>query len=101
MSRFSPAFLHDLAQVYSAGPVELTDLEQRFHRWRTAAQDRLKQELACLRPDDPLLCPVGLFEPLDLGRLETAQTRALAWLLDPGREHGFDSRLLTTFLRLV
>jgi hypothetical protein len=35
---------------------------------------------------------------MDYGRLETAHTRTLAWLLDPRKEHGFGSRLLEVLL---
>jgi len=35
---------------------------------------------------------------MDYGRLETAHTRALAWMLDK-REHGFGNQLLETLLR--
>lgn len=101
MSAFSSTFLGDLERVFSAGEVDLTDLGRRLDVWRVATRERLESEVARLQPDDPLLCPVGLFGPLDYGRLEVAQTRALAWFLDPRREHGFGTQLLTAFLRLV
>jgi hypothetical protein len=55
------------------------------------------QELA---KDDPLLCPISLFRTMDAGRLETAHTRTLAWLLDPRKdeEHGFGDMLLAALL---
>ena len=38
---------------------------------------------------------------MDYGRLETAHTRALAWLLDPSKEHDFGSKLLEALLERV
>jgi hypothetical protein len=35
---------------------------------------------------------------MDYGRLEVAHTRALAWLLDPSNEHGFDNALVKSML---
>jgi hypothetical protein len=66
-------------------------------RWRDHHQKLLKRYLKKLPPDDPLFCPVSLFGTMDYGRLETAHTRALAWLLDK-REHGFGFRLLAALL---
>jgi hypothetical protein len=68
--------------------------------WRGHHQRLLQQYLAQLPADDPLLCPVSLFGTMDYGRLETAHTRALAWLLDD-QDHGFGSRLLEALLRLL
>src|SRR5947208_458220 len=101
MGAFSPTFLADLERMHSAGEIDLAELGCRLVRWRATTRERLTKELARLPPDDPLLCPVGLFGPLDYGRLEVAQTRALAWFLDPRREHGFGPQLLVAFLRLV
>jgi hypothetical protein len=44
-------------------------------------------------------CPVSLFGTMDYGRLETAHTRTLGWLLDPGKEHGFGDKLISALLR--
>jgi len=56
--------------------------------------------LAELPADDPLRCPISLFRTMDYGRLETAHTRTLAWLLDPKKneEHGFGHALLEALL---
>ena len=50
---------------------------------------------------DPLRCSIGLFETLDLGFRETAHTRMLAWLMDSGKEHGFDDILISAFLKRI
>jgi hypothetical protein len=42
---------------------------------------------------------VSLFRTMDYGRLETAHTRALAWLLNPQGEHRFGSALLAGLLQ--
>jgi hypothetical protein len=38
---------------------------------------------------------------MDFGRLEAAHTRALAWLLDPKKEHGFGNSLVNSLLNEV
>jgi len=53
---------------------------------------------AKLPADDPLRCPISLFGVMERGRLETAHTAVLAWLLDPRREHGFGPALLAELL---
>lgn len=40
-------------------------------------------------PDSPLFAVATLFGPLSYGRLETALTRGLAYLMDPKESHGF------------
>src|SRR5262245_56355407 len=89
----SAAFLSDLAQVYATLPVvsdaNLHFLANRFDAWRRSTQEFVRTRLRELSDDDPLRCPISLFRTMDYGRLETAHTRTLAWLLDPQREHGF------------
>jgi hypothetical protein len=103
-----PNFVEDLeiadahAQA-SASPesvitlAELVTLGEELTGWRTHHQQLLQQYLAQLPADDPLRSPVSLFGAMDFGRLETAHTRALAWLLGD-REHGFRFRLLKALL---
>lgn len=56
--------------------------------------------MKALHPDDPILCPISLFRTMDVGRLETAHTQTLAWLLDSvNAEHGFGDTLLAAPLR--
>lgn len=106
--KLPPTFLNDLQVAYAyacASPSrqpavsveDLASLAGVFDEWRTSYRNRLQQYLERLPEDDPLLCPVSLFGTMDYGRLETAHTRALAWLLDD-REHGFGHRLLETLL---
>lgn len=70
-----------------------------FDGWRKTAKDNLLR--IDLKPGDPLLCPVSLLGTIDFGRLETAHTRTLAWLLNPGEAHGFGHRLVFPFLKRV
>jgi hypothetical protein len=110
---FSPQFLADLEAVYQASvvtlptkpdtsPVDLDWLANQFRTWRARQQERLRHLLNDLHEDDdPLRCPVSLFGTMDRGRLETAHTKTLAWLLDPSREHGFGDRLLRAVLGAV
>jgi hypothetical protein len=99
----SAAFLSDLEQVHATLPTpsdaNLEFLAKRFDEWRRATQQFVRTHLTELDKDDPLKCPISLFRTMDYGRLETAHTRALAWLLDPHGEHGFGTALLTALLR--
>lgn len=76
---------------------DLTSLAEDLKTWRSCHQQLLQQYLAQLLCDDPLRSPVSLFGTMDYGRLETAHTRALAWLLGD-REHGFGFQLLEALL---
>lgn len=94
------AYAH--AQAYSQQqPVisvaDLTSLAVDLKKWRHDYQQLLQKYLAKLPSDDPLLGQVSLFGTMDYGRLETAHTRTLAWLLD-NRKHGFGSQLLEALL---
>lgn len=73
-------------------------LEEKLKAWRNLYKGRLQQYLNRLPPDDPLFGHVSLFRTMDFGRLETAHTRALAWMLDD-QEHGFGHQLLEVLLR--
>jgi hypothetical protein len=100
----SAAFLSDLAQVHATlrdtSDANLPFLAKRFDEWRSVTRELVRTGLATLdRNTEPLLCPISLFRTMDYGRLETAHTRVLAWLLDPTREHGFGTTLLDTLLR--
>jgi len=109
----SPGFLNDLAAAYetvlaadaqqSVSTDELTFIGRRLQEWRSETQQELARLVSQLPKDDPLLCPVSLFGTMDYGRLETAHTRALAWLLDPdkNKEHGFGNKLLKALLERV
>ena len=102
------SFLADLDAVYTAArasarqqqevaAADLVSLGEALTAWREHNRRLLAGYLAQLPADDPLLNPVSLFGTLDYGRLETAHTRALAWLLGD-REHGFGFRLLEALL---
>ena len=99
----STVFRSDPANVYTKLPVpsavDLQFLGDRFKKWRESTQDFVRDRLAELDKDDPLKCPISLFRTMDYGRLETAHTRVLAWLLDPEAEHGFGTALLAPLLR--
>ena len=101
-------FLKDLEDTYAHArafspqqPVvsvaDLISLAEDLKTWRSHHQRLLQQYLDKLRCDDPLLGPVSLFRTMDYGRLETAHTRTLAWMLDK-QEHGFGSQLLEALL---
>ena len=103
----SSTFLKDLESAYEHArssvqePVpsvaELTSLAADLKTWRRYYQQLLQRYLADLPYDDPLRSPVSLFGTMDYGRLETAHTRTLAWLLDD-RDHGFGFKLLEALL---
>jgi PD-(D/E)XK nuclease superfamily len=95
------AYAHALASSpREPSAADLASLAGDLEVWRGHHQGLLRRYLAQLPADDPLLCPVSLFGTMDYGRLETAHTRALAWLLGD-QEHGFGSRLLEALLRLL
>jgi hypothetical protein len=97
------AFLSDLKQVYgtlpAASEANLQFLAKRFGEWRSRTQGFVHTRLAQVSDDDPLKCSISLFRTMDAGRLETAHTRTLAWLLDPKAEHGFGITLIVALLR--
>lgn len=92
------AYAHALAsspQQPDISVAELTSLADALNKWRSDYQQFLKQELDQVRdddPNDPLLGSVSLFRTMDYGRLETAHTRALEWMLG-NKEHGFGNQL--------
>ena len=100
----SPAFLSELAHIHATLPIasdaNLLLLAKHFHDWRRVTQEFVRTRLVELSDDDPLRCPISLFRTMDYGRLETAHTRTLAWLLDPKKneEHGFGDALLASLL---
>ena len=98
----SSAFLSDLNQISASLAVPSKDsllfLAKRFEGWRQRTRLALRDALVALPADDPLCCPISLFRTMEYGRLETAHTRSLAWLLDPKSEHGFRDRLLAALL---
>ncbi len=99
---WSTAFLSDLKQVHDSLPfpndARLQGLAERFIVWRSSVQGQVQEALEQIPADDPLRCPISLFGTMDFGRLETAHTNALAWLLDPGKTHGFGDTLLRAVL---
>jgi hypothetical protein len=99
---WSAAFLSDLHQIHDSLPLpndaRLHDLAERLRVWRSRVQGEVQEGLQELPAEDPLRCPISLFGTMDYGRLETAHTNVLAWLLDPGRPHGFGDTLLRAVL---
>lgn len=96
-------FFSDLDFVYQAEFVDGLDadllrLAKSFDSWRAHKRLQVVDYLVALPPDDPLLCPVSLLGTIQQGRLETAHTKALAWLLDPRQGHGFGDALLKALL---
>lgn len=103
---FTPQFLDDLRFVRAAlsgGGLarRLERLSTWFDDWRERELREVRAHLDDLPPHDPLLCPISLFGTMDLGRLERAHSRTLAWLLDPRHAHGFGSELLRELLQLA
>jgi hypothetical protein len=98
-------FHTDLKKVYSEIAADseqhLKTLAQSFDSWRQRTRVRMKEYMAGLPEDDPLLCPISLFGAMQYGRLETAHTNVLAWLLNPTKEHGFEATLLKALLASV
>jgi len=98
----SSRFFDDLLRVYQQRPdtrIDHAHLAGQLDQWRATNQAEMQKHLSNLAEDDPLNCPISLFGTMDYGRLETAHTRTLRWLLDPLEGHGFGSTLLTCLLR--
>ena len=102
-------FFKDLETVYphaqaaslqksTISVADLAYVADDLKNWRSHYHRLLQRNLAQLPSDDPLLNPVSLFGTMDYGRLETAHTRTLAWLLGK-REHGFGFKLVEALLR--
>lgn len=92
-----------VARTVPISSADLASLGREFDRIWESAREKLGGEKWWERLPvyHPLRCPISLFGTLDLGLHETAHTRALAWLLDPGKEHGFGDVLLHALLRKV
>jgi hypothetical protein len=96
-------FLADLKAVFeSEGSVDpesyIPLLSARLNEVRSQSIRRMEDYLSTIPEDDPLRCPISLFGTLGLGRLETAHTNALAWLLHPRKDHGLGIHLLDALL---
>jgi hypothetical protein len=99
--RFS--FLADLKLVYhfegGREPEQhLSLLASRLDQWRSETILQLEKYVSVLPVDDPLRCPISLFGTLGLGRVETAHTSALAWLLHPAQSHGLGACLVDALM---
>jgi hypothetical protein len=87
-SKLPITFVDDLNNAYAyALPnqpvislVDLENLAEALGTWRMSQRQLLQEYRNQLPEDDPLASPISLFGTMDYGRLETAHTRALAWL---------------------
>jgi hypothetical protein len=103
LERVHPYAAAVLAPVSAVRGADLAELAHLFDEKWARARKRLGGEKwwERLHPYHPLLCRIGLFRTLDLGLHETAHTGALAWLMDPGGDHGFEDILLRAFLKRI
>ncbi|MEC9357164.1 MAG: PD-(D/E)XK nuclease family protein [Pseudomonadota bacterium] len=65
----------------------------------TPAIKRRLEDYRAKFSSSPLLSAITLFGPIELGRLETANTRALAWLMDGKQPHGFGCGVADAVIR--
>jgi hypothetical protein len=93
----SPTFLADLRAIAGGHHVQLSRV---FDQLRSDSSARLNKYLDDLDGDDPIRLSVTAFGMIDYGRLETAYTRALKWLLTPSGSHGFGNSVLDEVLSL-
>jgi len=89
---------------HAEDPVSVAELEvlgETLEKIRRESQKSMEERLGGLPSDDPAKGTIGLFTAMDYGRLATAHTRTLAWLLNPKAEpnHGFGAALLSAMLR--
>jgi PD-(D/E)XK nuclease superfamily protein/uncharacterized protein DUF4339 len=92
------SFLVDLAATYGVvakiNPEQyLMGLGTYFENCRNKTRRRIAEILMNISDEDPIKCPISLFETMRFHRVEVAHTRALAWLLNPNKQHGFGSIL--------
>lgn len=85
------------------GP-QLKDLSKELFSIHELVSQNVAERIEIYReqhPDSPIFSAVTLFGPIDYGRLETATTRAIAWLLDPNMPHGLGSDVARSLLSLL
>lgn len=106
--RLAKEFLVDLERIVATDasddvPIgDLDGLGRELRSWTEDCKQQLGAELSKLGPDHPVNCGISLYGAMDLGRLEVAHTRTLAWLLNPNeKEHGFGDALLKAMLTRV
>lgn len=92
----SPEFLRDLELV--ARP-QLSALSKTLTDVRQFCSAEVAKKVQDLPSVHPLRSPVTAFGMIDYGRLETAYTRALAWLLSPNERHGFGDAIAREVLK--
>jgi PD-(D/E)XK nuclease superfamily len=83
----------ELEVLSSHWNTEVKKIERERHRLR----NKIKSET----PDDPILSGIDLFSPIDSAANERLHTRALAYLLDWNKPHGFDMRILRSVLEAM
>jgi hypothetical protein len=102
-------FVADLESVFAPDDsddiplADLKDIGERLNKAREYYDQELNDVLSKLPPDHPVLCPISFFGVMEVGRLEVAHTRTLAWILNPKKvsEHGFGDALLRAFLKYI
>jgi hypothetical protein len=62
---------------------------------------RLRNKIQSETPDDPILSETDLFSPIDSAGDERLHTRALAYLLDWRKPHGFGTQILRSVLEAM
>jgi len=96
--RMDKKILEDLAltnsYVFDSWAVTLAKIRKHV---KTEIKDKVAKLSVCDNKN-PCFQEVTLFFPMDYGRLETAYTRTLAWLLDPKAPHGFKDKLVRALL---
>lgn len=73
-------------------------LESLLERLKKSAEDAYQKIQKDKDYPHPINMPVGLFDYLENGRLETAYTRTLAYLLDAKAPHGYGDKILRNLL---
>jgi len=71
----------------------LDELDQAIIKIRENAEQTVKIERE-KNPNNPLLYPFSLFQPMNRERDEVHYTKTLAWLMNKNNPHGFKSEIL-------
>jgi len=80
---------------------KLDTLKEYWPRLESQIHNQRRRKLSKLAQDDPIRSPVDLLSPLRLVSDEVIHTRALAYLCDPAKEHGFEKAVLRSVLTVL
>ena len=88
--RVSDRYIRGLLQTVQSPSLELDAIMQYWPKVERESNRKRHCLDRMIPKDDPIRVPVDLLAPLNRLSDETLHTRALAYLLDPSNDHGFE-----------